>query len=58
MILFVTDGEPTDSFSDIEATIETGNALESNSVSILTFGVGQGRESLKIEFQTLMSIFL
>ena len=42
VILFLTDGEPTDSHSLYMEAIKTGNAKLDNKTTIITFGMGSG----------------
>ena len=40
MILFISGTSPTDTVDEMKAAIRTGNANLNNSVSVLTYGIG------------------
>ena len=48
VILFLTDGLPQDNLAHILATIRQENAKLDNQVVILTYGIGEGRQSVQV----------
>ena len=43
VILFLTDGKPTDTEAQIMSSLYTNNAKLNNEVVLLTFGLGGGK---------------